>query len=91
MKNLLLTYNILFLLAGNVLFSSIHFLHDHSNLNETQECDQCTLLDNSNNFISASQQVDFYTYESKKNVLKQIVNISLFENKEHLSRAPPLS
>ena len=29
MKNLLIIYNIIFLLAGNVLFSNIHYIHNH--------------------------------------------------------------
>ena len=91
MKNLFLIYNILFLLAGNILFSSAHLLHDHSDEHEVYECEQCILLDNSNNYISDFQEVNFSNYNSNKLIVKQIVAISLDKNKEYLSRAPPAS
>ena len=91
MKNLFLIYNILFLLAGNILFSSTHFLHGHSDEHDTYECEQCILLDNSNNYILDFQEVNFPSYNSNKFIIKQIVAISLDRNKEYLSRAPPTS
>ena len=40
MKNLLIIYNVIFLLFGNVLFSSIHYLHDHNHNDEVHEMPQ---------------------------------------------------
>ena len=91
MKNLFLIYNILFLLVGNVLFSSTHFLHHHPDEHETYECEQCILLDNSSNYISDFQEVNFSNSNSNKFIIKQIAVISLDKNKEYLSRAPPTS
>ena len=47
MKNLLIIYNVIFLLAGNVLFANIHYLndrhhHDHSHEHQTEECQECS-------------------------------------------------
>ena len=91
MKNLFLIYNILFLLAGNVLFSITHHHHHHPDEHETYECEQCILLDNSNSYISDFQEVNFSNSNSNKFIIKQIVVISLDKNKEYLSRAPPTS
>ena len=91
MKNLFLIYNVLFLLVGNVLFSSTHLLHHHPDEHETYECEQCILLDNSSNYILDFQEANFSNCNSNKFIVKQIVAISLDKNKEYLSRAPPAS
>ena len=52
MKNLLIIYNLIFLLFGNVLFPSIHYLHEHENDHEhnyeVNECDECIIIENIN-------------------------------------------
>ena len=44
--------NIIFLLTGNLLFSSSHHLHDHSHAHDhnniIQECEDCIIIDNNN-------------------------------------------
>ena len=48
MRNLLIVYNIIFLSFGNVLFSSIHYLHDHHHsdeIHEDHECKECIIID----------------------------------------------
>ena len=67
MKNLLIIYNVIFLLCGNVLFSNIHYLHhhhhDHSNeahqSYENHECEECTIIKNSNNYFADFWKVNF--------------------------------
>tara|TARA_B100000700_G_C14224336_1_gene480732 strand:- start:27 stop:311 length:285 start_codon:yes stop_codon:yes gene_type:complete len=91
MKRLFIIYNILFLLAGNILFSNVHvhLQHDHSDEHETHECQQCLLLENSNNYILDFEEAVFSSYNSGKFTSKKIVFISLDRNKKYLSRAPP--
>ena len=93
MRNLLIIYNVIFLLFGNVLFSSIHYLHHHhhdTEIHEEHECNECVIIKNTNNYVSDFQEVNFsnntvdifiyeYCYSSYSNI-KQIYS----------SRAPPL-
>ena len=59
MKNILVIYNIIFLLAGNVLFSNIHYLNEHQHGHEGHECQKCISIENNSNYISDFQKVDF--------------------------------
>ena len=59
MKNLLIIYNVIFLLAGNVLLSNIHYIHDHSHEHETYECQECIIIENINNYILDYQEIIF--------------------------------
>ena len=93
MKNIFITYNILFLLFGNTLFSCIHLLHDHDHNNchdnNSVDCQECLAIDSSNTFILNKNELKFK---------KQIIN-DFFENvsksksylrtKAFSSRAPP--
>ena len=93
MKNILMTYNILFLILGNTLFSSIHLLHhhDHCHDNKNVECQECLVIESSNTFILLDNELKFttqITYELFENPL----NSSLYSrNKAFSSRAPPSS
>ena len=52
MRNLLIIYNVIFLLAGNVLFSHIHYLDKHDyKTHEKHECYECINISNSENYI----------------------------------------
>ena len=59
MKNLLIIYKIIFLLAGNLLFSSVHHLEHHQDNHENSECLECLTIENSNNYIFDTSTVDF--------------------------------
>ncbi len=61
MKNLLIIYNVIFLLAGNVLLSNIHHIHDHSHSHnhEYYECEECIIIENNNNYDLDYQEVNF--------------------------------
>ena len=62
MKNLLIIYNVIFLLAGNVLLSNIHYMHEHnhSHKHETNECQKCINIENGNNYLLDFQIFQFY-------------------------------
>ena len=95
MKNLLIIYNVIFLLAGNVLFSNIHHNHNHNHSHtddyETHECQECINFENSSNYVQDFQKVSF-----SNNYTSLLVNeYSVFfridiQNIAH-SRAPPIS
>ena len=91
MKKILITYNILFLLLGNTLFSSIHLLHHHGHChdNKNVECQECIVIDSSNTFILLDNELKFITkitYELFENALNSILHL---RSKVFLSRAPP--
>ena len=102
MKNLLIVYNVIFLLAGNVLFSNIHHaandhhdhhdhLHHHEYDYENNECLECINFENNNNCI-----LDFKTVVFSDNTNSLYINeffsiISIDVISIYLSRAPPIS
>ena len=93
MKNILMTYNILFLLAGNALFSNIHIFHhhDHCHHNKNIECEECIAIDNFNTFILLDNELEFsnpITYELFENALNSKLHL---KSKTFSSRAPPTS
>ena len=54
MKKYFIFSNIIFLLVGNVLFSSIHHLqeqHYHYDLHFEKGCQECVIVDNQNNLV----------------------------------------
>ena len=95
MKNLLIIYNVIFLFAGNMLFSNIHYTlhhhHHHSNEYEADECQDCIIIENSSNLITNFQEVSF----SNNNInlfVSIYFNIIEFNAKKiYLSRSPPIS
>ncbi len=93
MRKLVILYNILFLLAGNVLFSAIHFIHDHHGHDEHEvfECEECIIAENSNNYILDSQEIFFKDNTRSEFVLEKFTTIFLDTNTQFLSRAPPIS
>ena len=97
MKNLFIIYNIIFLAFGNLLFSSIHYMHHHDHDHdhvynyEMNECEECIIITNFDN-----QDIDFEELSFSNNNTNlfideylSIVNYYLIEI--HLSRAPPIS
>ena len=93
MKNLLIIYNVIFLLAGNVLFSNIHYIHNqnHSHDHETNECQECIIIENSSNYISDFQEVIFSNNNINLFVYEYYSFIEFNINQTYLSRAPPIS
>ena len=93
MKNLLIIYNVIFLLAGNVLFSNIHYMHSqhHSHHHEIDECQECIIIKNSNNYVSDFQEVFFSNNNINLFVYEYYSLIEFNINQTYLSRAPPIS
>ena len=93
MKNLLIIYNVIFLLAGNVLLSNIYHIHDHSHSHnhEYYECEECIIIENSSNYISDFQEVNFSNNNINLFVYEYYSLIEFNINQTYLSRAPPIS
>ena len=90
MKNLLIIYNVIFLLAGNVLFANIHYVHDHSHEYQTEECQECIIIEN-NNYAIDFQEVSFSSNNINLFVSEYYSFIELTIQQKFHSRAPPIS
>ena len=91
MKNFLIFCNVIFLLAGNVLFSNIHYLNEHNHeTHEDNECYECISFSNSNNYITDCNQVKSFKVETFHFRYDNSI-ITLIDTKIYLSRAPPIS
>ena len=97
MKNLLIIYNVIFLLVGNVLFSNIHHNHNHNHNHnhtddyKTHECQECINFENSSNYVQGFQKVIFSNNYTSLLVNEYLVFFRIdIQNIAH-SRAPPIS
>ena len=95
MKNLLIIYNVIFLLAGNVLFANIHYLnddhhHDHSHEHQTEECQECIIIEN-NNYAIDFQEVSFSNNNTNLFISEYYTFVEFTIQKTFHSRAPPIS
>ena len=83
----------IFLLAGNVLFSNIHAMdhHNHYHENEIIDCVECIIVDNNTNYISDFQDLNFSIDKIAEFVFQysKIVKSSYYHSCN--SRAPPTS
>ena len=97
MKNLLIVYNVIFLLTGNALFLDIHHMDDHNSHEhhshdyEINECQECIIIESSKNYVIDIQNINF-----SNNNINLFVYESYTSNESHirqtyLSRAPPIS
>jgi len=94
MKNLLIIYNVIFLLAGNVLLSNIHYIHAHSHSHEheheTYECQECIIIENINNYILDYQEINFSNNNINLFVSEYYSSVEFNIEQTYLSRAPPI-
>ena len=95
MKKLMIIYNVIFLLVGNVLLSNVHNIHahshEHNHVHVNHDCQECVNFENSSNYVQSFRNVNF-----SNNYTSLLVNeYSVFfridiQNIAH-SRAPPIS
>ena len=94
MKNLLIIYNVIFLLAGNVLFANIHYLddhhHDHYHEQQTEEWQECIIIEN-NNYAIDFQEVSFSNNNTNLFISEYYTFVEFTIQKTFHSRAPPIS
>ena len=92
MKNFLIFCNVIFLLAGNTLFSNIHYFHDHDHENEANhECEECINIQNSDNYILDFYEVNFSINNTNLCASKYFATIEFNVDRKYFSRAPPIS
>ena len=95
MKKLLITYNVIFFLIGNVLISNIHESfdhdhdHDHHHVHGYSDCQECVIIDSSN-YILDFDEVNFSNNNTNLFVAKYVSVIKFNVEKTYLSRAPPI-
>ena len=98
MKKFVILYNAVFLLLGNVLISEIHHLisHNHHDIHDNHahaelDCQECVIIDSSNNCILDSNQTDLL--ENNHELLIEVYSCILkFDSADIYSpRAPPIS
>ena len=95
MKNLLIIYNVIFFLLGNILISNIHYLsdhdHDHDPIHNKYDCDECIIIENSNDYILDFDN-SFFSNNIKSLSISKSFDVIYFEYYQiYFSRAPPIS
>ena len=92
MKSLLIIYNVIFLFAGNVLLSNIHhYEHHHSYQHKNVECQECIIIENSNNYVTDFQEVNFLNNNINLFACDFFSIIEFDVSRKYLARAPPIS
>jgi len=97
MKNLLIIYNVIFLLAGNVLFSNIHHNHNHNHNHnhghdyKNHECEDCINIENAKNYISDFKEAKFSNNNTNLFINQYFSVIKIKVLDIFLSRSPPIS
>ena len=90
MQKVLIINSSILLLVGTLLFEGIHKVHDHDQDSIENRCEECVIIDHTNNYVVLTNQaINFKDY---------IYNLELLENnfiklnaeKKFLSRAPPI-
>ena len=91
MRYSLFAYNIIFLIFGNILFSSIHHDHNHDHDHDAtkHECVDCFILDSNQHFILDSESQSFLKFHQTLLVLKSIISTPFIYIIKNNSRAPP--
>ena len=90
MRKYIYIYNIAYLLIGNILFSNIHHLNEHSHLDDDSECLECEFYENNSNFYCENKLTFLKNYTAPF-FLEDVFFIESKINKYFHSRAPPLS
>ena len=95
MKKFLILYNIIFLLAGNVLLANLHILHDHyheSNSDtDNHKCEECINFQQNTNYISSFENILYIDNKFISFRSEYLNNIQSADNTIYSSRAPPIS
>ena len=90
MKKYLYIYNIAFLLIGNILFSNIHYLTEHTHSDDADECVECLYFENNSNYTSCEDELIFLDNNITTVLLNDLDCIKSKINKKFHSRAPPV-
>ena len=103
MKNLLIIYNIIFLLVGNVIFSNIHYFHNHNDDHShdhhyhqedtvaDNECLECDVFEVNSGFVFNNEKINFSNNNYSQYIIPIIYILELDIEQYFNSRAPPIS
>ncbi len=95
MKSLLITFNLVVFILGNVLVSNIHqFLHhdhDHHHMENVHDCQECIALENLNDCVLNDSELNFSKNEKNQFRYSYSVFFDFDIFQRYLSRAPPIS
>ena len=101
MNKVIIIFNVVFLLFGNLIFSNLHFLHHHDiegcshNHDEKtfkyEECLDCITLDNNNEFSFTKSELRTFNKLIDVLILVPVIFTEYNFNKNYSSRAPPIS
>ena len=99
MKNLLIIYNIIFLLAGNIIFSNIHYFHSHNHDHHydekhtvaDNECLECDVFEVNSGFVFNNEKINFQNNNYSQYIIPIIYILELDVEQCFNSRAPPIS
>ncbi len=91
MKNNLIIYNVVLLLATNALAINISHAHDHNEYDEQQECLECLYHETNSNYILHDYNHAFSSNNYNIFVPESINKIDFYANRIYYSRAPPIS
>tara|TARA_A100001011_G_scaffold400458_1_gene515152 strand:+ start:5556 stop:5867 length:312 start_codon:yes stop_codon:yes gene_type:complete len=103
MKRLIVIYNIVFFILGNILISNAHYLlhhnhsqshhhdHDDNQSNEGYECEDCLIFEKNSESYDIFKELDFSNY-----ILNRFINfifetLLCFDPPSFSSRAPPIN
>jgi len=93
MKKLLTIYNIIFILAGNMLFAGLHHIHDHDHdhHHEIEICEECLIISQNKDCEIYTEKVNFLNTSIIENVEQNFTFIEFKIQKQYHNRAPPIS
>ena len=91
MKNLLITYNCIFLLIGNIFLLNLHLMHDHHHSDQIEECKEGIIIKNNNKYFSDYNEVNLFKNLTKLIAIEYVSIIYFNSTGIYLSRAPPIS
>jgi len=83
-------YSITFLLIGDILFSTIHYLAEHNHSDDSLECLECDFYEGNSNYYCENKLISC----NNTSALFLLVDVDSIEStiyKYFHSRAPPLS
>ena len=82
----------IFLFVGNVLLSNIHHHeHHYEHKHDTNECHECIVIENSNNYVADFQEVNFLDNNVDLFVSDFFSIIEFDVTRKYHARAPPIS
>ncbi len=93
MKKLLTIYNIIFILAGNMLFAGLHHIHEHhhEHHHEIEICEECVIINQNKDCEINTENVSFLNTSVIEYIEQSCTFFEFKIQKQYHNRAPPIS